>query len=274
MNKFLTSDSPVYQIDCRTYTNKTAMSQTHYHYDYELLYVCENSRSIKIGDNYYVLDKNSVALIPPFIPHATYPGNFLPQRRICINFRPEFISDIQKTIPMDLLAAFKADKPVISIKSFSDEFYNCISTMENKTNEPSTTPKIRTLSLVRLCELLLMLNGVVSHGNSDGDIFYDIIKFAEENFNQRISLDLLAKKFYLDPYTISRNFNKITGLTLPKYMKTIRVIHAKQKLSSTDMSLTDIATYCGFNSLVDFDRVFKQDTGMTPLQYRKSTKNN
>lgn len=272
MNKILTSDSPVYQIDCRTYTNKTIMSQTHYHNDYELLYVCENSRTIKIGDNYYVLDKNNVALIPPFIPHATYPGNFLPQRRICINFRPEFINDIQKTIPINLLACYKTEKPIISIKSFSDEFYNCISTMENKTSEPSTTPKNRALSLMRLCELLLMLSNTASTGSNDGDIFYDIIKFAEENFNQKISLDLLAKKFYLDPYAISRNFNKITGLTLPKYMKTIRVIHAKQKLSSTDMSLTDIATYCGFNSLVDFDRVFKQDTGMTPLQYRKSTK--
>ncbi len=270
MNKILTSDSPVYHIDCRTYTNKTTMSQMHYHHDYEILYVCENSRVIEIGDSCYTLDKNSVALIPPFIPHATSPGNLLPQKRICINFRPEFISDIQKSIPVDLLSCYKTDIPVVSIKSFSDEFYNCISAMENKAGESLSTPKNRSLSLVRLCELLLMLNTVVFPRNNDGDVFYDIIKFAEENFNQKISLDLLAKKFYLDPYTISRKFNKITGLTLPKYMKTIRVIHAKHKLADTDMSLTDIAAYCGFNSLVDFDRVFKQDTGMTPLQYRKA----
>lgn len=272
-NEHFTSASLSYDAEFRTYRNKKVMPQSHYHHHYEILYVYENSRILKIGDNEYMLDKNCVAVIPPYIPHMTISGELLPQSRACINFRPEFIEGIQKCIPINLTACFKSSSPIIAVNAFYEDFKNCIFSLENKALEKTNSPKYLSYSLIRLCELLLLLANNVEpdENHSIDDTFFDIIKYIERNYTSKITLDLLSKEFFLDPYTISRKFNSITGLSIPKYLKTIRIIHAKQMLSSSDTSLTDIAMHCGFSSLVDFDRVFKQDTGFTPLQYRKKT---
>jgi len=273
-NEHFTSDTRTYDAEFRTYKNKKEMPQSHYHYHYEILYVYENSRILKIGDNEYTLNKNCVAVIPPFIPHMTISGELLPQKRVCISFRPEFIDGIQKCVPVNLTACFKFSSPIIKIDSFHEDFQNCIFSLENKHFERTNSPNYHSLSLIRLCELLLLLgNNIQSdeRNNNDDDTFFEIIKYIENNYTAKITLELLSKEFFLDPYTISRKFNSITGLSIPKYLKTIRIIHAKQKLSFSDTPLTDIAMQCGFSSLVDFDRVFKQDTGFTPLQYRKKT---
>lgn len=270
-NEHFTSDTRTYDAEFRTYKNKKVMPQSHYHYHYEILYVYENSRILKIGDNEFTLNKDCVAVIPPFIPYMTISGELLPQKRACISFRPEFIDGIQKCIPTSLTTCFKSNSPIISVKPFYEDFRNCIFSLENKAFERTNSPKFLSLSLMRLCELLLLLgNNVHTDENySNDDTFFEIIKYIEKNYTSKITLELLSKEFFLDPYTISRKFNSITGLSIPKYLKTIRIIHAKQKLSSSNASLTDIAIQCGFSSLVDFDRVFKQDTGFTPLQYRK-----
>lgn len=68
-----------------------------------------------------------------------------------------------------------------------------------------------------------------------------------------------------------RLFRNIYHASPSKYIKFIRVERAKKLLLYPFMTLSDCASQCGFASVQYFTRVFRETTGMTPLQFRKES---
>ena len=71
--------------------------------------------------------------------------------------------------------------------------------------------------------------------------------------------------------TISRLFKEKIGLTVMDYILKTRVTMAKELLCKTDLSVTEISESCGFSSISFFSRTFKNETGVSPLKYKKCT---
>jgi AraC-like DNA-binding protein len=63
----------------------------------------------------------------------------------------------------------------------------------------------------------------------------------------------------------------LTGLTPVAYVLQVRLNYARRMIVSEDTSLTTIASKCGFQNLSHFSKAFKQQFGVSPLQFRKST---
>ena len=72
------------------------------------------------------------------------------------------------------------------------------------------------------------------------------------------------KKLLYDNF--SRFFKKISGMTFSMYLNHIRVNKAIDLIRSRNMSMTDIAMNCGFETIRNFNRVFKQITGYSPRE--------
>ena len=66
----------------------------------------------------------------------------------------------------------------------------------------------------------------------------------------------------------SRIFKNITGMNYNKWLNTIRLEKATELLSHNEMSLTEIAMMSGFQSIPSFNRVFHEEKGMAPSEYR------
>ena len=64
-------------------------------------------------------------------------------------------------------------------------------------------------------------------------------------------------------------FKENVGMTCIQYINHYRIQKAAHKLEVSDMLVTDIAFECGFNNVSYFNLQFKQEFGMTPLQFRK-----
>jgi len=247
-----------FEILQSTYTENKNMPQMHYHGHYELLYVYHNSRTLIVGDKSYILDKNTVALIPPYIPHMTISGGTLPQERVLINFSESYVHEIRKALPEDILGCFFTPNFVINIENFIDNFCSCIKNLQKDV--------FGNQRLLELCQLLdILSSNTSSHMKNEGA---DIIRYVESNFSEKITLDILANKFYLSKFTISRYFSRYTGTTLPKYLNSIRIINAKRYLRE-GMKVTEVAFKCGFESTANFDRVFLASTGVSPSKFKK-----
>lgn len=67
-------------------------------------------------------------------------------------------------------------------------------------------------------------------------------------------------------------YNELFGISPSADLISIRIEHAKQLLESTDKSIADISTLCGYSSVEHFIRIFNQRVRSTPLQYRKGRK--
>ena len=107
---------------------------------------------------------------------------------------------------------------------------------------------------------------------------FDNIQTAVEYINHHITEDLkidqICTSCYLSKYHFCRLFKKKIGLTVMEYILKTRITMAKELLCKTDLSVTEISESCGFSSISFFSRAFKNETGMSPLQYKRQKTNN
>lgn len=85
-----------------------------------------------------------------------------------------------------------------------------------------------------------------------------------------LSLDGIAESSGISKYYFAHKFRQITGYTLVNYINLMRCEKAKGLLANEQKEIQEIGNQCGFNSHSYFTRVFKECTGLSPTDYRKS----
>ena len=86
---------------------------------------------------------------------------------------------------------------------------------------------------------------------------------------ESICLQKIAKNIGISPCYFSRCFKMYSGYRLAEYINRKRVKKAEKMLKETDKKITDISMECGYGSLRNFNRVYKEITGSTPQQVRE-----
>ena len=86
-----------------------------------------------------------------------------------------------------------------------------------------------------------------------------------------INIDHIAAALSLSRKQLRTRVMSITGLTPVSYILQVRLNYARRMIASEDTSLTTIAKRCGFQNLSHFSKAFKQQFGISPLQFRKNS---
>ncbi|MCI8397841.1 MAG: helix-turn-helix transcriptional regulator [Oscillibacter sp.] len=95
---------------------------------------------------------------------------------------------------------------------------------------------------------------------------------AAEYANGNLSLNMIAEQLGMNQAYLSTLFTRWQGEGFVDYLNRYRVEKAKSLLELTDSLIRDVGYKVGFNSVQNFNRVFKKQTGMTPQQYRQLPK--
>jgi AraC-like DNA-binding protein len=96
------------------------------------------------------------------------------------------------------------------------------------------------------------------------------VKAAMDDIKTNFSLTELAAMVGISPAHFCIAFRESTGLPPHRWQMQQRVDRAKELLSDPKLSLTEIATACGYASSSHFTNRFRQATGMTPSAYRRT----
>lgn len=108
------------------------------------------------------------------------------------------------------------------------------------------------------------------HGEqSDGWLLGRINKYMLGHLSVPFSLSALASVAGMSRASVCRFYKKHTGDTLNEAFNRMRMEKACQLLSSTDMTVKEIAYACGYESPSFFSHIFHRLMGMTPLSYRR-----
>ena len=94
--------------------------------------------------------------------------------------------------------------------------------------------------------------------------------YIKENFNKDISLDEVSRAVNISPYYFSKIFKEGTGENFIEYLTAIRIEKAKELLNTTELSMKEICTMCGYSDPNYFSRSFKKNVGVTPTEYKGS----
>lgn len=108
----------------------------------------------------------------------------------------------------------------------------------------------------------------VPAGPADG-VVSAAIHYMRENMERRLTLDQLARYTGYSPSRFSFLFREQTGQSPLAYLNQIKIERACQLLQKTDMRINQICHKIGFDDSYYFSRLFKQQTGLPPRQYRE-----
>ncbi|MCI3926247.1 response regulator [Paenibacillus sp. TRM 82003] len=98
------------------------------------------------------------------------------------------------------------------------------------------------------------------------------LRYMERHYQEPIALKDAADRVYLNAAYFSTLFKQRTGKTFIERLTELRVADAKQRLASTDEKIVTIAETTGFTNIRHFNRVFKNETGATPKEYREQVR--
>ncbi len=111
-------------------------------------------------------------------------------------------------------------------------------------------------------------NSLQSHVEKQKKV-HQVADYITENYERIDSVTALADKFFMSKSYLCRIFKEVTNFTISEYINLYRIAASKQYLKNEDMTMAEIANRLGYDSLTYFERVFKKQMKVTPLQYRK-----
>lgn len=119
--------------------------------------------------------------------------------------------------------------------------------------------------------LLMRLNEYVSNMKAvhvDHREMKKAVDFIHENYARDLNMAMVANHISLSYSYFSESFKAYTGDSFPHYLKKVRIDNAKRLLETTDRKIYEIGGMVGFENSKHFNRVFKEQEGVTPQEYR------
>jgi len=257
----LTKDHPRYRMN------------PHWHPEIEILIVNEGVFHLHLNDKSYSLKKGSVTLIASGNIHAGEPDNC---DYTCILVNPKLL---MKSSDKDMSFFTELQSENLQVKTLlsecSEEYYPLCRQMQEIWEERSDGFPFFMKSLI------FQFWGTILHRKdyekgereklSESQIsrMKNVISYLEENYQNKIRLDDLAKKSDLSPNYFCKLFRQVTGFSPYAYLQYYRLEKARYALQTTDQTITEVAFNCGFSDVSHFIKEFRGLYGTTPKQFNK-----
>ena len=100
----------------------------------------------------------------------------------------------------------------------------------------------------------------------------DVMAHIHYNFNKKITTETLAKEFETSRPYLCRKFKELCGKTIGEYLTEVRMEYAQELLTKSHEKIISIAFLVGYDSVSQFNKIFKKNYKMTPSHYRETKK--
>lgn len=104
------------------------------------------------------------------------------------------------------------------------------------------------------------------------ELVFQVKEYIAAHYKNRITLDSLSEDFHISSGILHRAFMTIAGETPQNYLLRVRMFHAKKLLRDGKDSVALVGLKVGIPNLSYFNTVFKQQVGVTAVQYRRQNK--
>lgn len=151
------------------------------------------------------------------------------------------------------------------LKSMTAYLYEISSDKTIKSSELTRQAIENELSLINM----MIMNAVeISEQSSHSRLVADVMDYIDSHVADSMSLDTLARQFYVSSYHLAHKFKDEVGCTVNQYILNRKLGEAQERLVFSTDPIKQIAADCGYTNLQYFYSVFKKNTGNTPAEMR------
>lgn len=93
-------------------------------------------------------------------------------------------------------------------------------------------------------------------------------QYLENHFAEPLTLDSVAAHVHRDKYALCHAYKEENGIPIMEQLKRIRIAKAKQLLRYSQYPVGEIGAMCGYESASYFGKLFREQTGQSPKEYR------
>lgn len=119
------------------------------------------------------------------------------------------------------------------------------------------------------CHLIANAGYINTNKESEKDRMGQVYEYVMQNFQEKVTLEEAARISNLSVSAFSRFFKSRVNKSFSDFLTDVRISHACKLLHETDLNVSEIAYECGFFTLSNFNRLFRDRVQKTPLEYRK-----
>ncbi|QNK64424.1 helix-turn-helix transcriptional regulator [Pedobacter sp. PAMC26386] len=255
----------------------------HRHDEWQITWVEQGEGTLLAGNNMLAFRSGDVFLIGGNLPHLFksnpeyFAGDQHQSIKACsLYFNPTGILAALFQLPeMKIISSFlKNNKYGFKIShQFTQEIRTKIIEIHHASGSDVLFGLIRLLSRIQsmqegiepLCPKIYSCN----ISENEGIRLSNIISFIMGNYSNQIALEDISNAAYMTPQAFCRYFKKHTGHTFVSFLNGVRINDACNSLTSgkNGNCISQVAYKAGFNSITNFNRVFKSVTGQSPSAY-------
>jgi AraC family transcriptional activator of pobA len=236
---------------------------------------------LKYGKRHYDFDEGSMSFIAPNQIIAVDSDETRDNMGWSLMFHPDLIrqSTLTKTIKNFGFFSYEVNEALHLSEEEEKTIEIIISNIQNEIN--SRLDNFSQEVIVSNLELLLSYSNrfysrqFLSRKMATDDLLVNFENLLENYFNDNLDLKLptvekLSKELNVSSFYLSDMLRQITGQNTQQHIHNKILEKAKEKLSTTNLSVSEIAYQLGFEYPQSFSKLFKNKTEMTPLEFRKS----
>lgn len=242
-----------YNYDARTYINYSWIS--HVHKDYELVYIKEGTIKVTLENHEELYSAGEAILIFPNQIHsfdtcgesliwiAVFSKDYVPEfhkvlkNRICLDNRI-YLEDYDRDILLHKLVEISTNL----LEKCAILTFVCAAFMKTRTEN----------------------DFIIYNYTRSKEMFCQILHYIEQHFRENLTLQTMAKDLGYSKYYLSRYFNSFFNKNFKRFVNEYRISYAKQLIfqSENKLSMTEIAYKSGFQSVRNFNRVYRDITNL------------
>lgn len=252
----------------------------HRHQEAQLMWIRRGNGTLIVDNSMHLFQSDDIFLIAPNQSHVF--KNELEEtvrdegiHSLSIFFDPEGSLNNVLQLPelKQLDTFFKESKGGFKVPSaYSGEVSAKMTDIQHAAN---TDQFLHFMSLLQLFSKIIprpaplaqVNNAFITEG--EGLRMANIYNYITRHYQREISLDEVATEAHLTPQAFCRYFKKHTGVTFITFLNQMRINEACKRLTSGNFdSVSAVAYHCGFNSITNFNRIFKSIAGNSPREYQ------
>ena len=124
--------------------------------------------------------------------------------------------------------------------------------------------------LVFVRDYCIYLSALLSRGVIEHPFIEEALEYVAKNFTKNINMAIVANQVSVNYTWFSEKFKEHTGVNFNEYLKNLRIEEAKRLLEKDCYKVYEVAERSGFGDVKYFMKTFREATGKTPTEWKKS----